>query len=225
ERPWRALSLIVGVIVAVSPLAVPIWSALPGVFAQPYQLLGIAVIAGALVVAAIVERLDLARAFPAAVCLTLALVAGYPNLRFQPVQPHHPIMFNPWVFDDRIVLLDYTLRDSAPRPDGVIVVTLAWQTRAPVERDLTVFTHLVDLTGRVIAQHDGPPVNGKRPTSGWKVGETFQDRHEIRIPSNLPEGRYRVVAGLYSAKTGERVAGWQGASRTDSVVIAEVVIR
>lgn len=89
--------------------------------------------------------------------------------------------------------------DHTPR--GVLLVTLTWRALAPVDKDYTVFVHMVDSGGRLVAQHDGPPAEGARPTSGWLPGEEIMDRHVIWLPEGLPPGPYRLLVGLYQGDT------------------------
>ena len=65
--------------------------------------------------------------------------------------------------------------------------------------DYTVFIHLLDEEGRIVAQQDGEPFGGAYPTSVWQQGELLGDEYRLQLPASLPGGTYRVVAGLYRA--------------------------
>jgi hypothetical protein len=80
-----------------------------------------------------------------------------------------------------------------------------WQTRAAVDKDYTVFVHLVGSDGRLVSQHDAMPQNGALPTSSWLPGETVPDTHVLPLDSGLPAGDYRVEAGMYSLQTMQRL--------------------
>ncbi len=84
-------------------------------------------------------------------------------------------------------------------------VTLQWRATGPTNVPLTVFTQLLDRNGRLVAQHDGPPANGLRPTHDWRPGEIITDQHVIPLPATLPPGTYRLIVGLYDGQTGQRV--------------------
>ncbi len=100
------------------------------------------------------------------------------------------------VFGGRAQLVQARSTVDQP-PRGVLLVTLVWRALAPMDRDYTVFVHMVDSDGRLVAQHDGPPAEGARPTSGWLSGEEIVDRHLIRFPEGLAPGPYRLLVGLY----------------------------
>ncbi|MFW6097421.1 MAG: glycosyltransferase family 39 protein, partial [Chloroflexota bacterium] len=83
-------------------------------------------------------------------------------------------------------------------------VSLLWQTLEEAEDSYTVFVHVLDRDGQLIAQHDGVPAYGTRPTDTWQVGERILDEHEIPLPQEV-EGRWAsLLVGLYEPQTGER---------------------
>jgi hypothetical protein len=98
-------------------------------------------------------------------------------------------------------------------------VALWWEVLSPVEVDYTVFVHLIDDTGNLAANGDGPPLAGGFPTGMWEPGDTVVDRHVIEITSDLPPGDYDVVVGWYDPATGVRLASGDG----DSVRLGQPV--
>ncbi len=98
-----------------------------------------------------------------------------------------------------IALTGYTLdasRDTV-RPGESLRLTLFWQARDKVPARYTVFTHLVDSTGKPVAQTDSPPLGGTAPTDSWQVGVTVVDRYAIAIPPGTPPGQYELRVGMY----------------------------
>ncbi|MFQ5612667.1 MAG: hypothetical protein ACE5H9_11100, partial [Anaerolineae bacterium] len=91
--------------------------------------------------------------------------------------------------------------------------SLFWQAETTPRADFTVFVHVVDQAGSVVAQADGPPAQGAYPTSLWDAGEIIADEREIVLPGDLPPGCYTLLVGLYRPDSGERlpVAGDAGA--------------
>lgn len=86
-----------------------------------------------------------------------------------------------------------------------VPLKLLWYVGETVAADHTVFIHLRDAAGQLAAQADGPPLKGWYPTSWWAAGETVADRHDFRVPDDLPPGDYRLVAGLYDPAGGQRL--------------------
>ncbi|MCS6800576.1 MAG: hypothetical protein RMM58_10475 [Chloroflexota bacterium] len=226
RRP-AALALAAAALIALSlSFAAPIWQRLPALLSSPSQLLGVAGIALAVAGAQLVRALDLGRPMAATALAVMALVAGAPVFAAQPLAVREPTSFTPYLVDRDILLLEASLQAEDVRPGGTLTVVLVWQGRRPIGRDLTVFTHLQNSAHVVVAQHDGPPVEGKRPTSGWRPGEPHLDLHPIRIPSPLPPGRYQVVAGMYLPATGDRVGILAPNGRTsDAIMLGEIEIR
>jgi 4-amino-4-deoxy-L-arabinose transferase-like glycosyltransferase len=93
------------------------------------------------------------------------------------------------------------------RQDGsTLAVTLHWQAASAVLNDYTAFVHVLDGSGKLIAQHDGPPMQGNFPTSFWQPGDRLADVHAIALPANLPAGTYHLEFGLYDSHTLQRLA-------------------
>jgi hypothetical protein len=85
---------------------------------------------------------------------------------------------------------------------GCIQIELVWQARAAVDVDYTVFVHVVDSAGNIIAQRDVMPANNTYPTRLWAAGEFVVDAHRF---SSLPPGTYHLRVGLYDQTTGQRL--------------------
>lgn len=109
-------------------------------------------------------------------------------------------------------LAGYTL--SAPvRAGQPLTLTLYWVAQAAAERDWTVFVHLLDGSGGRIAQADGPPFDGRYPTTAWGAGEVIPDRHVLQLPDPLPAGPHCLLVGLYDWSSGERMELQDAAGR------------
>jgi hypothetical protein len=106
-----------------------------------------------------------------------------------------------------------------------IELTLYWTATAPVTAPLTVLVHVLDEKGALVAQADGPPDGGARPTTGWRTGEFIRDTRTIVIPPEAT-GRLSVLAGLYDPADpafGRLEAIQDGESRPDGRVLAATV--
>jgi hypothetical protein len=100
-------------------------------------------------------------------------------------------------FDDAIVLQSYALSERVQRPGDVVDLTLYWQSAAKIDKDYTIFVHLLDASGNVRAQIDAPPRDGAYPTSIWDAGEIVRDNYILSLPRDLAPGDYRIEVGLY----------------------------
>jgi hypothetical protein len=81
-------------------------------------------------------------------------------------------------------------------------LTLYWQAETAPRADYTVFVHLLDAAGQVVAQADAPPAAGRYPTSLWDSDEIIID--ERTLPA-VPSGPHTLAIGLYRPDTGERL--------------------
>jgi hypothetical protein len=107
-------------------------------------------------------------------------------------------------FSDQISLLGYEA--GQPAPGKNLSVTLYWQAQSGIPVDYTVFMHMLDTSGSIVAQADAPPKAGWLPTSWWEPGKLVVDEHWLAVPAALPSGDYRLQVGLYLPDTGERLA-------------------
>jgi predicted membrane-bound dolichyl-phosphate-mannose-protein mannosyltransferase len=106
--------------------------------------------------------------------------------------------------DDTVLLLGYDIEGEF-KPGRILHLTLFWQALQPMEKDYTVFTHLIDEEGNIWGQKDNPPVNGFYPTSRWEEGEVVRDQYNLVISPDAPLGEYWLAVGMYLAETGERL--------------------
>jgi hypothetical protein len=92
------------------------------------------------------------------------------------------------------------------RAGDVLRLALYWRAvDPPVDASYTVFTHLLDDAGELVAGHDGLPGSGASPTDRWQAGQVVEDVHDIALPRELPAGSYRLTVGMYDAASGQRL--------------------
>ncbi len=124
--------------------------------------------------------------------------------------------------DDKVMLVGADVWSDPVPPGGTLRLTLYWQALAETDVPYTVFVHLLDAGGRVVAGHDAQPRGGARPTTGWVPGEYVADPHELSIPAELPPGEYVMEVGMYDAgvPTMPRlpILGKEGEPATDRVI-------
>ncbi len=123
----------------------------------------------------------------------------------------------PSVFGEAVVLPGAQI---TPEEHG-LQVTLWWEALAPLERDYTVFVHLVDGEGRLVGTGDGPPLEGGFPTRMWRSGDSVTDEHIIPFPPDLPSGVHTIQVGWYDPATGARLPAVREEKRLpqDAVVV------
>ena len=90
-------------------------------------------------------------------------------------------------------------------------VTLYWEVVGLTADDYTVFVHLLDASGTLWGQGDGPPVNGDYPTLLWEPGELIVDEHLITVDARAPAGDYSIAVGLYQREKNVRLPVWDEA--------------
>jgi len=99
---------------------------------------------------------------------------------------------------------------TMPRGDAAIGVPLEMHYRFAVapnapklNADDTIFVHFVDADGELMWTDDHqPPV----PTSQWKPGQVIDYTRTMFVPKFPYSGETRVLVGIYSPESGERLA-------------------
>lgn len=128
-------------------------------------------------------------------------------------------------FDHAIELVSYAVA-PASTPDEGLEVTLAWRAMREPAASYTVFVHLLDATGAIVAQSDALPAGGY-PTDHWLAGEVVVDSHWLPRPVDAPPGPFWLVAGLYDAGLGVRLPAFddQGVPlANDAIVLGELTL-
>ncbi len=121
--------------------------------------------------------------------------------------PDHPADA---IFGDAARLLGYSLESASARPGDTVNLTLYWQVLAPLDKEYTVFTHLLGehnpaTNGPLWAGHDSQPDGGHYPTTAWQPGEVICDVHPLSVPTDAPPGEYRLEVGFYLLETMARL--------------------
>ena len=104
--------------------------------------------------------------------------------------------------------------------DNNLYLTLYWQAGDRMSRDYTVFVHVLDAQGRVIAQDDQRLVTRQgMPTSAWKEGWGTHTLHQLTLPPDVQLDQVRILLGLYDVQNMERVPLRGDESGENAVVI------
>jgi len=105
-------------------------------------------------------------------------------------------------FGHRVRLLGYHLEATETRPGGALALTLYWQSAAPMNRNWSVFVHLLDEFDLPVAQRDMYPGQGLYPTSLWPVGETIASRYTLQLDETIYAPTVaKLEVGLYDYAT------------------------
>ena len=107
------------------------------------------------------------------------------------------------------------------RPGDIAPLALWWHTRTKLEARYKVFVHIGKPDAPPIAQNDGEPVAGFRPSTSWSTDEMVTDYRAVWIKPGTPPGQYAIFVGLYDANTSERLKLQDG---SDRFKIGEVAI-
>jgi 4-amino-4-deoxy-L-arabinose transferase-like glycosyltransferase len=102
------------------------------------------------------------------------------------------------------VLLGCNLNGEV-QPGRTLKLTVFWQALRPIDRNYTVFIHVVDGLGTLVGQADSEPVSGFYPTTRWTPGEIVRDQYEVVLPPDLNETQAHLLIGMYLASTGDRL--------------------
>jgi hypothetical protein len=100
---------------------------------------------------------------------------------------------------DGISLVGYDLLPEPVHVGGSLYIQYHWQVTGQPHTDWTVFSHLVDSGGNVVAGFDSPPGRGSLVTTRWQPGWRVLDEVELALSGDLPPGEYTLRMGLYDA--------------------------
>ena len=109
-----------------------------------------------------------------------------------------------------LLLAGHDLEPMEVRAGEPFTLTLYWRAERRPEADYTVFVHLLDEAGNLVAQMDGPPQGGAYPTPWWEAGDEVEDVRRVALPADAGEGTHRLVVGLYQWGTMERLPVFTG---------------
>jgi hypothetical protein len=115
--------------------------------------------------------------------------------------------------DDVAKLAGYEWAVDSEKPDRG-ALTLYWRAPAdsPAPESYMVFTHLLSADGTLLAQHDGPPGEGEKPTDIWVPDEVIADRHRLWLGEPYT-GPVRLVVGMYELATLDRLPAYDCAGQ------------
>jgi hypothetical protein len=104
-----------------------------------------------------------------------------------------------------VELTGYDLQEAVHAPGSLLEATLHWHVLETPDRNYHTFVHLLDASGEILAQDDGPPGGDEAPVMGWLPGEYLTDTRTLRLPDGAADGEYRLGVGFYDPVTGLRL--------------------
>jgi hypothetical protein len=149
-------------------------------------------------------------------------VKAKPPLEPGQLSIQHPLQVN---LGDQVTLLGYDVSPETVQPGQTLDLTLYWQARQPMTEDYTVFTHLVAADGRIVAQQDNQPAEGRYPTSIWDAGEIVADRYRLTIAPDAPGSEYHLEVGMYFLSTLERLKVASGDEEGQDRIWLDLVLK
>jgi hypothetical protein len=108
--------------------------------------------------------------------------------------------------------------------EGKIETSLTWHV-TPAAKDIKIFAHVYDASGKLATQDDGLPADGFVPPAWCKPGDVLTDTRTVAL-GGLPAGTYRVTAGMYDAMTGARFQARDAAGARlpdDEITVTQLV--
>lgn len=124
-----------------------------------------------------------------------------------------------------VALLGYDLDSRSVSAGEISDIVLWWQALNHMNRDYTVFLHLVGPDGRIWAQQDTLLESDGRTTSTWQPGETARVEYQLELSLDIPPGEYTIQTGAYYWETGERLLVWDdnGQRVPDDTIVLQIV--
>ena len=104
----------------------------------------------------------------------------------------------PVALSDGLRFLGYSTADQPAVPGELRKVSLFWQATTRPANDYTAFVQVLGEDGAPVALWEAPP-GAVFPTSQWTPGTLMRTQAGFRIPASVPDGRYRLIAGLFRA--------------------------
>ncbi len=113
-------------------------------------------------------------------------------------------------FGPGIALQGYRIDETPLVPGQPFDLSLYWEAEDThlLDTGYKVFVHVIDDTGQLVAQHDGDPVGGQRPTTTWRDGDRILDTHTVTWSAQVQGSHVRIMVGMYDPQTMERLPSY-----------------
>jgi hypothetical protein len=129
---------------------------------------------------------------------------------------------------DAITLVGYDLSADEIKAGDTLVVNLVWRAEAVPDGDYTVFVHLLDESGNLVAQDDHPPLGNEYRTSFWAPGDIVRDAYILTVGADQAPGGCTLQVGMYDPIAEVRLPAFDGVGtrfESDTVVAGGVIVK
>jgi hypothetical protein len=137
----------------------------------------------------------------------------------QPLQNPQPTYLVGAILGEQVELIGYDMIETEAETGRSLYVSLYWRALQPFAEDYTIFVHVRDTSHQTVVNGDHLPYDGRAPTSRWPVGRAVKETIRLPIPSDLPPGEYRVMVGMYSPITLERLPVQADISGENAIIL------
>ncbi len=114
-------------------------------------------------------------------------------------------------FGNALSLLGAQWLNEQVVPGGTAELLTVWQVVDPAktgpivppafETNVVLFTHVVDDSGKIIAQRDSI----EAPSWSWQAGDIILQIHPVTLQDDTKAGNYKTLVGIYDRVSGKRL--------------------
>ena len=142
----------------------------------------------------VIEQFDVAYETQGVLVLRADGWRTLPTAPLTPIDP--PITFGPLA----LVGYEWPPHPLTPSPPHQSPITLFWRGAAPISEQINTSLRLVGSDGTPVTRVDGPPARGMIPTNLF-FDMPLPDAKPLTMPTDLPDGVYRLEVLAYNAAT------------------------
>ncbi len=129
-----------------------------------------------------------------------------PPRLLSPQEALHQVTPQELDYGGRARLLGYRVVPESVEAGEPIQVTLCWEALRRMDKDYTLFIHLLGQDYLRVAERTSFPGRGRFPTSLWPVGRAFCETWGMHVAPWAPAPElYALEVGLYDAAYGKRL--------------------
>ena len=129
------------------------------------------------------------------------------------------------VFGTALELIGFDSPLTTFHPGASVPLNLYWHANGPLQRNYSVFVHLLNEDDVVIGQRDMYPGQGSIATTELRDGYTWMDHYDIVISPLTPGSQQlHFAVGLYDLATGERLSITNGVATEQGVELGTLKI-